>query len=834
MDPSQISAAGFRRSSVAAILVAADAPRWTILDASDAYSAVTHHSRETLIGRPMFEAFPESEGTTAERGASNVQRSFELAIATRDTVILPVQRYDLASAAGDRAFEARYWQLSTRPLIDDAGQVFALLHEVVNVTERIRSDAERSRLETTLAARNEMLVEQTQELESTNARLQENAIELEDQAEELQATAAQLEERTAQAERATRAAEAAERQLQSTFMHAPVGIAVLYGPEHTYTLANPIYTRLAGGRPLVGRTIRDAFPDLAHQGIYELLDQVFRTGERFLASEIRLLLQASADAAPQERILDFVYEPIKEAGGRTTGIVVVATDVTAHVVARDQIANAERQIRRLADAIPTLAWTARPDGYIDWYNARWYEYTGTTAADMEGWGWQSVHDPEILPAVLEQWTGAIRTGQPFEMTFPIKGADGRFRQFLTRVVPITDAEKHIVRWFGTNTDVDSERRALDAAEHARRDLNRVFMQAPAAIAVVRGPLHVFEIANPLYEQLVGRTGIVGLTVRSALGELEGQGIFELMDEVYSTGVAHVGNETHVVFARGPGGEAVAGYFNFVFQPIVNDEGYVDGIAIVATEVTQQVAARMESERLRTAAESANKAKAEFLASMSHELRTPLNAIGGYAELLEMGIRGDLTEEQRKDIGRIRSSQRYLLSLVNDVLNFARLEAGRVEFTLAPVGVAELFAEVEPLVAPQLTGRELSFTCTAGPPTLVVNTDREKARQILLNLLSNATKFTEPGGTVALAAEDGVTAVRMSVTDSGIGIPSERLNDIFEPFVQLDRTLSNPGEGTGLGLAISRDLARAMGGDLTVQSAVGQGSTFVLSLPRTPA
>jgi PAS domain S-box-containing protein len=128
----------------------------------------------------------------------------------------------------------------------------------------------------------------------------------------------------------------------------------------------------------------------------------------------------------------------------------------------------ERQFRTLADAIPTLAWTAKPDGHIDWYNARWYEYTGTTPEQMEGWGWQSVHDPAELPWVLDRWRHGIATGQPVEMTFPLLGADGRFRPFLTRIVPLRDADGQVLRWFGTNTDVSPERAAREAAEAANR------------------------------------------------------------------------------------------------------------------------------------------------------------------------------------------------------------------------------------------------------------------------------------------------------------------------------------------------------------------------------
>jgi PAS domain S-box-containing protein len=240
----------------------------------------------------------------------------------------------------------------------------------------------------------------------------------------------------------------------------------------------------------------------------------------------------------------------------------------------------------------------------------------------------------------------------------------------------------------------------------------------------------------------------------------------------------------------------------------------------------------EAEReARAEAEAANRAKTEFLAVMSHELRTPLNAIDGYAELLEMGLRGPVTDAQRSDLARIRRSQRHLLGLINDVLNFARVEAGHVELAIADVSLAEIVEGLEALVAPQVMERGLSYDCPPADPSLVARADPEKVRQILLNLLSNAVKFTAAGGTVRVTAgaEDG--RVRIRVRDTGSGIPVDRLESIFEPFVQLDRNLTSGHQGTGLGLAISRDLARAMGGDLAAESVAGEGSVFTLSLPR---
>jgi signal transduction histidine kinase len=216
--------------------------------------------------------------------------------------------------------------------------------------------------------------------------------------------------------------------------------------------------------------------------------------------------------------------------------------------------------------------------------------------------------------------------------------------------------------------------------------------------------------------------------------------------------------------------------------------------------------------------------------MSHELRTPLNAIGGYVDLIELGIRGPVSQQQREDLGRIQQSQRHLLGLINQVLNYARIDAGVLKYDVVRVSLAEALAAAEPLVLPQVRARRLTYVHEPAEEDLAVLADREKLQQILLNLLSNAIKFTEPGGEVRVTYARGEDKIAIAVADLGIGIAPDKVAKIFEPFVQVDQRLTRPHEGVGLGLAISRDLARAMGGDLTALSELGHGSQFTLTLP----
>ena len=240
--------------------------------------------------------------------------------------------------------------------------------------------------------------------------------------------------------------------------------------------------------------------------------------------------------------------------------------------------------------------------------------------------------------------------------------------------------------------------------------------------------------------------------------------------------------------------------------------------------------RSDADDARKAAETANAAKGRFLAAMSHELRTPLNAIGGYVQLLEMEIRGPVTSEQALDLERIRMNEQHLLRLINDVLDFTQLDAGHVQYRLATIPLDATLRSAEVMILPQLRSCGLQYVYEGCDERHAIRADSDKVQQIMLNILGNAIKFTPRGGQIRVRCEKLGHAVRVYVTDTGTGIAAEKIDTIFNPFVQGDRRLNQPMDGIGLGLAISRELARGMGGDLSAKSECGIGSTFMLDLP----
>lgn len=280
-------------------------------------------------------------------------------------------------------------------------------------------------------------------------------------------------------------AEAERAKLREFVLQAPAILCLLRGPEHVFEVANAAYLQLVGRDDIVGQPVRRALPELEGQGFFELLDRVYASGEPFHGNEVRALLTPPG-AAVRTAVVNFVYQPMRGSDGSVVGIAVYANEVTELVEAREAAQRSEADYRALFDLMPQLAWVARPDGFIHFYNRGWYEYTGTTLDEMQGWGWERVHDPEQLPEVAARWRQCLATGTPFEMTFPLRRHDGVLRWFLTRAEPQRDERGAILRWIGINTDVDDQRRS-------ELELDRALALEKRARAAAERTVHFSEM-----------------------------------------------------------------------------------------------------------------------------------------------------------------------------------------------------------------------------------------------------------------------------------------------------------------------------------------------------
>ncbi len=573
---------------------------------------------------------------------------------------------------------------------------------------------------------------------------------------------------------------------------------------------------------------------------------------------------AGAPAAPDyaARLAAALADPARLAAVRGTGLLdeahaVPALERAARLAAR-ALGAPFAQVNLVTDAeqAPVAAFAEPPHAAAPWCAPvslaySYCQHVVATGAPL------AVEDARAHPLVRDS-AATAESGIVGYLSVPLRapGPNADEPGPVVGSVCVVDRRPH--RWTAAEVETLADVAAAAAHEVALR------IQARAAVAAAErqtarllaaageGVLGVdadgrTTFANPAAERLLGWTAaeLVGRDLHAAVHHTRADGTPYPADECPVRAARLAGRPRRVdgeLFWRRDG---TAFPVECTVTPAF-EAGAPTGAVLTFQDVTwrrQAEAAERRAlaaaEQARAEAERANAAKSQFLAVMSHELRTPLNAIGGYAELIEMGLRGPVTEAQRADLLRIKRSQQHLLGLINDILNYAKLEAGHAHFTPEDVDLDAAADDVEGLVLPQLRAKGLTLARDAAwPRALVVRADREKLQQVLVNLLTNAVKFTDAPGTISLGAEraagrDGGAVVRVRVRDTGIGIPADRLEHIFDPFVQVDPRLARAREGTGLGLAISRDLARGMGGEITVESQLGVGSAFMLWLPVAP-
>jgi PAS domain S-box-containing protein len=496
----------------------------------------------------------------------------------------------------------------------------------------------------------------------------------------------------------------------------------------------------------------------------------------------------------------------------------------------------EERFRALADNIPQLAWMADQGGSIFWYNRRWYDYTATTPEEMQDWGWTAVHHPAHLDRVTEGFRRALAEHRPWEDTFPLRSLDGEYRWFLSRAVPIRDGDGEVTLWFGTNTDVTEQREAAAERERLAVEIDRQRLLLKTVTDNATSALLVMDTEgrgtfwNPAAERMTGYSA----------GEAMGRTLHELIHHTYPDGT-HFPIEQCPIDQALPKGVEVEGYEDVFIRrngeffpvicaakPIVED-GRPAGTVIEVRDVTAERQAEEALRRAKDEAEGANRAKSEFLATMSHELRTPLNAILGFADLMDLGIPEPLPEKSLAQVKRIDESARHLLSIIEQILTFSRVEAEQERVVAEVVHLREVLRSTVEIAEPLAVKKGLRvITDIEAAPDVIVS-DAQKLRQILLNLLGNAVKFTEQGEVgLTVRRESGDVVIR--VRDTGIGIAPEHLVRVFDPFWQVDQSYRRTAGGTGLGLTVSRSLARLLGGDLHAESAPGVGSTFEVRLP----
>jgi len=560
--------------------------------------------------------------------------------------------------------------------------------------------------------------------------------------------------------------------------------------------------------------------------------------------------------------------------------------------AQEQLHQSQLELRALANSMPQLAWIAEQDGTVVWYNQRWYDYTGTTPEQMSGDGWKRAYAPDCLAAMEQHWAAARDSGAIFELEVPIRNADGEFRWFLTRANPVHGSGGEVLRWFGTNTDVDQVKRAQEAlrdetavlellnrsgsALASTRDLQPLLQQVTDAATNISGArfgalfyhdtgdhgdamtLHTLSSGAPAGFAQFGQPRATALFGPSMRGEGIVRSNDLLQDARYGRNAPHRGVpaghpavRSYLAVPVALSGGAVIGclLFGHPEPDMFNErtERIIAGIAAQAAvaidnarlyEASRQAAEErkvlLDRERqARAEAERTSQMKDEFLATLSHELRTPLTAILGWSQVLRRGSRDQA--DLHRGLLTIERNARAQAQLIEDLLDMSSIASGKVQLDMLPLAPAAVAAAAVDTVRAAAEAKQIRIDMDFDRDAGMVSGDPNRLQQVIWNLLSNALKFTPRGGHVKVGVQrDGDDHIAISVADSGIGIAPGFLDHVFERFRQADATTTRQHGGLGLGLAIVKHLVEQHGGTVAAASAgEGQGASFTVRLPRRP-
>jgi signal transduction histidine kinase/ActR/RegA family two-component response regulator len=439
---------------------------------------------------------------------------------------------------------------------------------------------------------------------------------------------------------------------------------------------------------------------------------------------------------------------------------------------------------------------------------------------------------DILPIINQAMSGQAVYHENLPFTMNRRGHDEE-TWFTFSYSPVRDEAGKVAGMFcackETTEQVLAERHR---AEEIQR-LEQLFEQAPGIIAVLRGPNHVFDIANDAYMSLVGHRDLIGKPVREALPELHGQGFFELLDGVFESGKPYFGNEVPVKLQRQSGSALEERFVNFIYQPTHDHRGKITGIFVEGSDVTDSVKVYRALQASENELREAGRRKDEFLAMLAHELRNPLAPISTAAALLRLGATDE--DRVRKSSEVITRQVEHMTDLVDDLLDVSRVTRGLVTLQEETLSLSSLLADAIEQVRPLMLTKQHHFDFQLPDTRVCVRGDRTRLVQVFSNVLNNAAKYTPPHGYVNLRVEVGEEQVEVEVKDNGVGISSTLLPQVFDLFTQAERSPDRAQGGLGLGLALVKKLLELQGGKVSAYSAgLGEGSRFVICLPRVSA
>ncbi|VTT96878.1 pas sensor signal transduction histidine kinase : PAS domain S-box protein OS=Massilia sp. LC238 GN=FG94_04812 PE=4 SV=1: PAS_3: PAS_4: PAS_4: PAS_9: HisKA: HATPase_c: Response_reg [Gemmataceae bacterium] len=617
--------------------------------------------------------------------------------------------------------------------------------------------------------------------------------------------------------------EAERRRLAEVFQHAPSFMCVLRGPDHVFERANDRYLELVGRRDVIGRTVAEALPEAAEQGFIEILDRVYRTGEPHVGSAARIAL--AREGGIDERFLDFVYQPLRDAAGTVSGVLVQGIDLTERVRAEQELvrvtAESERQ-RRMFDTILSSA----PDFVYLFDLSGRFTYVNKALLDL----WQKPlsaalgrnffeldYPPDLAARLQQQIRDVIATRRPVRDETPYTSAAGT-RAYEYIFVPVFGADGEVEAVAGSTRDISDRKRAEEALRQSEAEFRETFERAGVGKAQADPRTGRLVRVNPKLCEFLGYTAdeLLGMTIRDLThpddreaGDARFRSLVEGAVDQYAVEKRYLRKGGEPVWVR-------------VTATVVRTP---DGRPVRASAIIEDVTARTQAE---AALKDADRKKDDFIALLAHELRNPLAPIRNGLQVLRLAEAKPIRDRAQEMMDRQLT---HMVRLIDDLLDVSRITRNKMDLRREPVPLADVVNSAVEAARPAIdgAGHELTVSLPARP--VVLDADPTRLSQVFSNLLGNSAKYTPRGGRIWLSAERTPTGVAVTVRDTGIGIPAAALPTIFDMFSQVDRSIERSTGGLGIGLALVKGLVEMHGGTVAAGSdGEGRGTAFVVTLP----
>jgi PAS domain S-box-containing protein len=626
--------------------------------------------------------------------------------------------------------------------------------------------------------------------------------------------------------------------LRRMFEQAPGFMAMLTGPDHVFELANAAYEQLVGARNVLGKTVREALPELEGQGFFELLDEVYRSGTPFAGNAHAITLKRRSDASSEERFVDLVYQPVRNEEGDVIGIFVQGTDITDRLLAEQSMHASEEKFRTFAQVMPNQVWAAQRDGQLNWFNDQVYDYSGAARASLDGAGWARIVHPEDFPDAARRWRHAVETGSIYESEFRVRRADGVYRWHIGRALPIRDKAGGIASWIGTNTDIEDQKSAARALERLNKTLEQQVIES------IHDRDRMWRLSTDI--MLVANFNAIIVAVNPAWTQLLGWEEHELLGRSFME-MVHPADRADTLVEVDALSRGVR-TFKFVNRCQRRDGAYVTlawtavpddrFIHAVGRDITADREAAEALRRTELALQQSQKLETigKLTGGVAHDFNNLLQVISGNLQLLETDVAGNERAERRltNALGGVNRGAKLASQLLAfgrrqalepKTLKIGRLILGMEDMLRRTLGEA---VEIETVVSASLWN-------TFADPTQIENA--------LLNLAINARDAMDGTGKLTVEAGNALLDddyarghtdvvpgqyVMLAVTDTGCGMAPDVLAQAYEPFF----STKPEGKGSGLGLSMVYGFVKQSGGHLKIYTEPEYGTTVKLYLPRT--